>query len=242
MAIESSKNWNSVADNTLLTSAPGETGGAFARASFSEDAVPPRIFSGAVTTQDNNGNGQYYYDTTALGSADFTIKATAYTGDHSSAFFDIFFRSGSADGTGSGGYGFFWNRSTNQLELRRFNPSYVSLATASGSGLHDNNIDIYVQTSGSQITCWIRRVSDGFYWNPATPGFQSGSVNIFNYTDGSPVTQVGKQGFGNRLSTSSPTTWTAWEIDVAGGGGGATPIDPLYHCILSQAAGRASTY
>jgi hypothetical protein len=212
MPIVSQKTWNSVLNGTLLIDAPGETGSAFQRASYSEDTAPGTavIQSGAVVPGQNTNNTIFYQDPTSLASPDQTVVGRFYTGDHGFGQISVFVQ---RTGGISTGYSLDWAQGIN-WSLKK---NGTQVATAGASSFHDQNVDISVTTSepavGSRrIRLTIRRVSDAFYYNGGS--FQAGAVDLIDYTDAvSPITAIGVSGFGMRMNTATPHTLTDWSID-----------------------------
>jgi hypothetical protein len=231
MAIISSKDYSGVANGTLLINASGQTGSAFRRASYSEDTAPGTavIQSGVVIPGQGGNDTMFYEDPTPLGSADQTVRARKYTGDHGFGQISVFCQRTGGVNTG---YAVDWLQGVSWA-LKK---NGAQIATGGASTFHDQTVDIYLDSRETvpgtrRLRLTIRRVSDGFYYNGST--FQSGAVDLIDFSDStSPITAIGVSGFGARLNTATPISLAQWEID-----GTAPSLTP----ILSGQSGSVTS-
>lgn len=210
MATISSKTWTGVADDTLVTAAPAETGSALTKSSLSAEgggsAATGRIVSDSVVPGESSGNEGYFDDATPAGSSLLTAHAKHYTGDHGNGLATVYINKIS-----TAYYELMWLQGSSQFQLRR---NGSSVATAGASGLHDQVLDYYLQRfDADSVRAWVRR-SNGDYWTGSA--WQASEHILFDYTDGSPLSGPGSQGFGYRLAAHTGSTRQrveAWDID-----------------------------
>lgn len=214
MTIVSSKDYSGAANGTLLINASGQTGSAFRRASYSEDTAPgTAVIQGGVVIPGQGGNDTMFYeDPTPLGSANQTIRARKYTGDHGFGQISVFCQRTGGVNTG---YAVDWLQGVSWA-LKK---NGAQIATGGAGTFHDQTVDIYLDSRETvpgtrRLRLTIRRVSDGFYYNGST--FQSVAVDLIDFSDStSPITAIGVSGFGARLNTATPISLAQWEIDGA---------------------------
>lgn len=219
MATISSKTWTGVADDTLVTAAPAETGSALTKSSLSAEgggsAGTGRIVSDSVVPGESSGNEGYFDDATPAGSSLLTAHAKHYTGDHGNGLATVYINKIS-----TAYYELMWLQGSSQFQLRR---NGSSVATAGASGLHDQVLDYYLQRfDADSVRAWVRR-SNGDYWTGSA--WQASEHILFDYTDGSPLSGPGSQGFGYRLAAHTGSTRQrveAWDIDGTAPGVDAT--------------------